>query len=134
MYQIPNLSLSCNETSVCLQDRNNFHLIYPKEQVSCLYLKSQPRLPKPEAFNKTGTKEMRQFNNTIHDINQQNEQNSSLSIYYYNMTMNIRICFDPQGILIRESNQISRLCTQLSCYVYKSGKFGFMWYCSGLIL
>jgi len=48
---------------------------------------------------------MRQFNNTIYDTNQQNEQNRSLRIYYYNMTLNIRACFDPQGIFFRESKQ-----------------------------
>lgn len=68
---------------------------------------------------------MSQFNKTIHDTNQQNAQNRSLPTYYYNITLNNLTCFDPQWIIIRESNQknivynqISHVYTQLSCYAY----------------
>jgi len=54
-------------------------------------------------------------------LNHQNAQTCSLRYLYYSITLNISVCFGPQGTIIRESNQsnmaqneISHFFTQLT--------------------
>ena len=47
---------------------------------------------------------------------QQNEQHSSLDIY--NITLNIRTCFDPQGIIIRSQTKAVLHKTKLATFVH----------------